>query len=298
MEVLQTGLSHEYRLVNLYFQTNDATRSLSLNTAISSSGCLASLKLLLGELLPGIVDSTDCDGPVAWFCIKELGKRLGSFKMVSRGSRFSKTMVAESRCSSVFLHVCAIFLKTEQHPKIKWEQSVQAFESPPSLKTPALISFFLTVSVPPLLAKRSLLVKELQSLPASQRVNMLQAMPLSLAEKRSLRWVPVGTHALPFLLINSSWAKSAKIRCTWTWKPCKEPISLQKQLLSSLFCFWLCRQDSSGHSGTLRKPKTTAPLSHCSRLKYYIIIVSPEPHCFLFNLGSFFFSIPVHGQRG
>nr|XP_056723316.1 transmembrane channel-like protein 6 [Euleptes europaea] len=66
--------------------------------------------------------------------------------------------------------------------------------------------------------KRSLLVKELQSLPASQRVNMLQAMPLSLAEKRSLR------------------------------------------------------QDSSGHSGTLRKPKTTAPLSYCSRLKYYIII--------------------------
>ncbi|XP_054832982.1 transmembrane channel-like protein 6 isoform X2 [Eublepharis macularius] len=66
--------------------------------------------------------------------------------------------------------------------------------------------------------KRSLLVKELQSLPANQRVNMLQNMPLSLAEKRSLR------------------------------------------------------QDSSGHSGTLRKPKTTAPLSHCSRLKYYIII--------------------------
>ncbi|XP_048345939.1 transmembrane channel-like protein 6 isoform X2 [Sphaerodactylus townsendi] len=66
--------------------------------------------------------------------------------------------------------------------------------------------------------KRSLLVKELQSLPASQRVSMLQTMPLSLAEKRGLR------------------------------------------------------QDSSGHSGTLRKPKTTAPLSHCSRLKYYIII--------------------------
>ncbi|XP_061471864.1 transmembrane channel-like protein 6 [Rhineura floridana] len=66
--------------------------------------------------------------------------------------------------------------------------------------------------------KRSLLVKELRNLPASQRINMLQAMPLSLAEKRKLR------------------------------------------------------QDSSGHSGTLRRPKTTAPLSHCSRLKYHIII--------------------------
>ncbi|XP_062976223.1 transmembrane channel-like protein 6 isoform X2 [Elgaria multicarinata webbii] len=66
--------------------------------------------------------------------------------------------------------------------------------------------------------KRSLLVKELQNLPATQRINMLKAMPLSLAEKRSLR------------------------------------------------------QDSSGHSGTLRKPKTTAPLSCCSRLKYHIII--------------------------
>uniref|UniRef100_A0A8D0EEU5 Transmembrane channel-like protein n=1 Tax=Salvator merianae TaxID=96440 RepID=A0A8D0EEU5_SALMN len=66
--------------------------------------------------------------------------------------------------------------------------------------------------------KRSLLVKELRNLPASQRINMLQAMPLSLVEKRRLR------------------------------------------------------QDSSGHSGTLRKPKTTAPLSQCSRLKYHIII--------------------------
>ncbi|XP_078240384.1 transmembrane channel-like protein 6 [Pogona vitticeps] len=66
--------------------------------------------------------------------------------------------------------------------------------------------------------KRSLLVKELRGLPASQRINMLQAMPLSLAEKRRLR------------------------------------------------------EDSSGHSGTLKKPKTTAPLSFCSRLKYHIIL--------------------------
>lgn len=67
-------------------------------------------------------------------------------------------------------------------------------------------------------AKRSLLVKELRNLPASQRINMLKAMPLSLAEKCKLR------------------------------------------------------QDSSGHSGTLRKPKSTTFLSHCSWLKYYIII--------------------------
>ncbi|XP_066469330.1 transmembrane channel-like protein 6 [Tiliqua scincoides] len=67
-------------------------------------------------------------------------------------------------------------------------------------------------------AKRSLLVKELQNLPAGQRINVLKAMPLSLAEKCKLR------------------------------------------------------QDSSGHSGTLRKPKSTTFLSHCSRLKYYIII--------------------------
>ncbi|KAH0629397.1 hypothetical protein JD844_011449 [Phrynosoma platyrhinos] len=67
-------------------------------------------------------------------------------------------------------------------------------------------------------SKRNLLVKELRSLPANQRINMLQAMPLSLAEKRRLR------------------------------------------------------QDSSGYSGTLRKPKTTAPLSQCSRFKYHIII--------------------------
>ncbi|XP_067319937.1 transmembrane channel-like protein 6 isoform X1 [Anolis sagrei] len=66
--------------------------------------------------------------------------------------------------------------------------------------------------------KRTLLVKELRSLPANQRINMLQAMPLSLTEKRRLR------------------------------------------------------QDSSGYSGTLQKPKTTAPLSQCSRLKYHIII--------------------------
>ncbi|KAM6472899.1 transmembrane channel-like protein 6 isoform 2-T4 [Liasis olivaceus] len=32
------------------------------------------------------------------------------------------------------------------------------------------------------------------------------------------------------------------------------------------------RQDSSGHSGTLRKPKPTGPLSHCSWLKYHILI--------------------------
>ncbi|XP_042308301.1 transmembrane channel-like protein 6 isoform X2 [Sceloporus undulatus] len=67
-------------------------------------------------------------------------------------------------------------------------------------------------------SKRCLLVKELRSLPANQRINMLQAMPLSLSEKRRLR------------------------------------------------------QDSSGYSGTLRKPKTTAPLSQCSRFKYHIII--------------------------
>ncbi|XP_032994960.1 transmembrane channel-like protein 6 [Lacerta agilis] len=66
--------------------------------------------------------------------------------------------------------------------------------------------------------KRSLLVKELRSLPASQRIAMLRTMPLSLGEKCNLR------------------------------------------------------QESSGHSGTLMKPKTRAPLSHCSRLKYHIII--------------------------
>ncbi|XP_042308304.1 transmembrane channel-like protein 6 isoform X5 [Sceloporus undulatus] len=69
-------------------------------------------------------------------------------------------------------------------------------------------------------SKRCLLVKELRSLPANQRINMLQAMPLSLSEKRRLR------------------------------------------------------QDSSGYSGTLRKPKTTAPLSQCSRFKYHIIIAA------------------------
>ncbi|KAJ7315917.1 hypothetical protein JRQ81_002079 [Phrynocephalus forsythii] len=67
-------------------------------------------------------------------------------------------------------------------------------------------------------SKRSLLVKELRGLPVSQRINMLQAMPLSLAEKRRLR------------------------------------------------------EDSSGYSGTLKKPKTTAPLSFCSRLKFHIIL--------------------------
>uniref|UniRef100_A0A8D2J4B2 Transmembrane channel-like protein n=1 Tax=Varanus komodoensis TaxID=61221 RepID=A0A8D2J4B2_VARKO len=66
--------------------------------------------------------------------------------------------------------------------------------------------------------KRSLLVKELQNLPASQRISLLQAMPLSLTEKRGLR------------------------------------------------------QDSSGHSGTLRKPKSTGPLSCSSQLKYCIMI--------------------------
>lgn len=38
--------------------------------------------------------------------------------------------------------------------------------------------------------KRCLLVKELQSLPSSQRSHLLLTMPLSLAQKRSLRWVP------------------------------------------------------------------------------------------------------------
>lgn len=42
-----------------------------------------------------------------------------------------------------------------------------------------------------LLAKRSLLVRELRNLPASQRINMLKAMPLSLAEKCKLRLVPL-----------------------------------------------------------------------------------------------------------
>lgn len=39
--------------------------------------------------------------------------------------------------------------------------------------------------------KRGLLVKELQSLTAAQRDHMLRGMPLSLAEKRSLRSVPL-----------------------------------------------------------------------------------------------------------
>uniref|UniRef100_A0A8D2J9C5 Transmembrane channel-like protein n=1 Tax=Varanus komodoensis TaxID=61221 RepID=A0A8D2J9C5_VARKO len=63
--------------------------------------------------------------------------------------------------------------------------------------------------------KRSLLVKELQNLPASQRISLLQAMPLSLTEKRGLRSVPLGT---------------------------------------------------------LRKPKSTGPLSCSSQLKYCIMI--------------------------
>ncbi|CAI5765858.1 transmembrane channel 6 [Podarcis lilfordi] len=71
--------------------------------------------------------------------------------------------------------------------------------------------------------KRSLLVKELRSLPASQRISMLRTMPLSLGEKCKLR------------------------------------------------------QESSGYSGTLMKPKTRAPLSHCSRLKYHIIIAAYPP---------------------
>lgn len=40
--------------------------------------------------------------------------------------------------------------------------------------------------------KRSLLVKELQSLTVAQRGHMLKGMPLGLAEKRSLRSVPIG----------------------------------------------------------------------------------------------------------
>uniref|UniRef100_A0A670Y542 Transmembrane channel-like protein n=1 Tax=Pseudonaja textilis TaxID=8673 RepID=A0A670Y542_PSETE len=38
------------------------------------------------------------------------------------------------------------------------------------------------------------------------------------------------------------------------------------------------RQDSSGHSGTLRKPKPTGRLSYCSWIKYHILIVSHVPH--------------------
>ena len=45
--------------------------------------------------------------------------------------------------------------------------------------------------------KRSLLVKELQSLTVAQRGHMLKGMPLGLAEKRSLRSVPIG-HPLPW----------------------------------------------------------------------------------------------------
>lgn len=44
--------------------------------------------------------------------------------------------------------------------------------------------------------KRTLLVKELQGLPVAQRDHMLRGMPLSLAEKRHLRSVPL-SHAWP-----------------------------------------------------------------------------------------------------
>ncbi|KAJ6660328.1 hypothetical protein lerEdw1_017751 [Lerista edwardsae] len=81
-----------------------------------------------------------------------------------------------------------------------------------------IINAYLPPNPDLIIPKRSMLVKELQNLPAGQRINMLKAMPLSLAEKCKLR------------------------------------------------------QDSSGHSGTLRKPKSTTFLSHCSWLKYYIII--------------------------
>lgn len=52
-------------------------------------------------------------------------------------------------------------------------------------------------------AKYILLVKELQNLPVHQRNHMLQMMPLSLAEKRRLRLVPL------------SLVRVLVIRCFW-----------------------------------------------------------------------------------
>ncbi|XP_053157234.1 transmembrane channel-like protein 6 isoform X2 [Hemicordylus capensis] len=54
--------------------------------------------------------------------------------------------------------------------------------------------------------------------------------------------------------------------------PAGQRINMLRTMPLSLAEKCKLRQESSGHSGTLRKPKTTAPLSPCSRLKYYIIL--------------------------
>lgn len=56
---------------------------------------------------------------------------------------------------------------------------------------------------PPPVEKRFLLVKELQGLPVAQRDHVLRGMPLGLAEKRSLRSVPVASRPASLAALGS-----------------------------------------------------------------------------------------------